>query len=356
MSEPAKKILDLEQRSVIKFLTKEGKSPKEIFSRMKTVYGENAPSEYKIKFWSKQFKWGRESIEDDTRSGRPVMETTTEMCKKVEEFILADRRVNISRIAEEMGISTGTVWNIIHEHLHMSKVSARWVPKFLSPLQTDTRRKLSRENLDMIGEDADTFFQRLVTGDETWVYHKDPESKMESMQWKHQLSPTPKRFKVGKSAGKVMATVFWDEEGILLLEFMPRKSTITGETYANTLKALREAIKEKRRGKLTSNVLLLHDNAPVHMCEKAQTAIRDCGFQQLNHPPYSPDLAPSDYFLFRNLKKFLRGKFFSSDEQVKEAVSDWFGDHEKEFYSKGIKSLQEKWTKCVELKGDYIEK
>ena len=78
-----------------------------------------------------------------------------------------------------------------------------------------------------------------MTGDETWVYHRDPESKMESMQWKHKTSPTPKKFRVEKSAGKV----FWDEKGLLLLEFMPQKITITGQTYANTITALRVAIK-----------------------------------------------------------------------------------------------------------------
>jgi len=80
-----------------------------------------------------------------------------------------------------------------------------------------------------------------VTGNEIWVYHRDPESKMESTQWKHKTSPTPKTFRVEKSAGKDMATVFWDEKGLLLLEFMSQKTTITGHTYANTFTTLLEA-------------------------------------------------------------------------------------------------------------------
>jgi len=118
---------------------------------------------------------------------------------------------------------------------------------------------------------------------------------------------------------------------------MPQKTTITGHTYANTITALREAIEEKRRGKLSAGVTLLHDNAPVHMSAKSQAAIRQCGFQQLNHPPYSPDLAPSDYFLFRVMKKFLRGKRFSSDEEVKEAVTTWFEEQSKDFFFQGDK-------------------
>jgi len=153
-----------------------------------------------------------------------------------------------------------------------------------------------------------------------------------------------------------MATFFWDEKGFLLLEFMPQKTTVTGQTYANTITALRDAIKEKRRGELSAGVLLLHDNAPVHMFAKSQAAIRQCGFQQLNDPPYSPDLAPLDYFLFRVMKKFLWGKRFSSDEEVKEAVMTWFEEQSKDFFSRGMKSLQQKWAKCIELLGDYIEK
>ena len=149
-------------------------------------------------------------------------------------------------------------------------------------------------------------------------------------------------FRVEKSDGKVMATVFWDEKGLLLLEFMPQKTTTTGQTYANTITALREAIKEKRRGKLSAGVLLLHDNVPVHMSAKSQAAIQQCGFQQLNLPPYSPDLAPSDYFLFRVMKKFLRGKRFSSDEEVKEAVTTCFEEQSKDFFFQGDKVVATK--------------
>ena len=89
--EVSRKLLDLEQRSVVTFLTKEGKKPKEILERMVVVYGESAPSYYKVKFWRKQFKWGRESIKDDPYTGRPVEATSEEMCQKLESLILADR-------------------------------------------------------------------------------------------------------------------------------------------------------------------------------------------------------------------------------------------------------------------------
>ena len=128
---------------------------------------------------------------------------------------------------------------------------------------------------------------------------------------------------VQQSAGKIMAIVFWDSEDVLLLEFMPHKTTITGDTYASTMVALHESIKQKHRRKLSAAVLLFHDRAPAHKSRTLQAAIRKCGFVELNHPPYSPDLAPSDYFHFGNLKKFLCGRRFP-DNAVNEAVTGYF--------------------------------
>ena len=103
-----------------------------------------------------------------------------------------------------------------------------------------------------------------MTGDETWVYHYDPETKQQSMQWIQQGEHPPVKARVVKSAGKTMLMLFWDAEGPVLVDFLPPKTTITDQYYAKVLANLHNAIKEKRRGKLTRGVLLLHDNAPPH--------------------------------------------------------------------------------------------
>ena len=90
-----------------------------------------------------------------------------------------------------------------------------------------------------------------------------------------------------------MESVFWDLKGLLLIDYLPRRSTITGAYYSDLMVKLRQAIKTKRRGMLTRGVLLLHDNAPVHKSRVAQATINQMGFEQLAHPPYSPDLASS---------------------------------------------------------------
>lgn len=347
---------NIKHRAVIEFLTKEDQRPKDIYERMVRVYGDTAPSYATVKKWSAEFRRGRQSLEDDPRSGRPVEVTTDEMCSTVEAYVMENRRVKVAEVAHFLGVSTGTVETILHTKLGLSKVSSRWVPRMLTPEMKRTRVDACRELLDWYTTNPDNFFSRIVTGDETWLHHWDPETKQESMQWKHKTSPAPKKFRTQASAGKVMATIFWDTDGVILIDYLPPKTTITGLYYATLVKKLRSAIKEKRRGKLGKGILLLHDNAPAHASQLAQQALRECSFMQLPHPPYSPDLAPSDFYLFRHLKKFLRGKQFRDNEELKGATEAWLGGQDKEFYKTGLVSVVDKWNKCIEVKGDYIEK
>ena len=107
---------------------------------------------------------------------------------------------------------------------------------------------------------------------------------------------------------------------------------------------------------LRRGVYLLHDNAPAHTSNIAQAAIHECGFNKVPHPPYSPDLAPSDYHLFPNLKQHLRGRRFRSDAEAIDEVEHWFSTQTSDFYISGINALQKRLTKCIELNGDYVEK
>ena len=99
--------------------------------------------------------------------------------------------------------------------------------------------------------------------------------------------------KTQPSAGKVMATVFWDAKGVIMLDFLPKRSTITGVYCANLLDQLRTAIREKCQGKLSKGVLLQQDNVRVHTCKVAVDAVERNGYELIPHPTYSPDLAPS---------------------------------------------------------------
>ena len=141
-----------------------------------------------------------------------------------------------------------------------------------------------------------------------------------------------------------------------MLDFLPKRSTITGVYYANLLDQLRTAIREKCRGKLSKGVLLQQDNARVHTCKVAMDAVERNGYELIPHPAYSPGLAPSDFFLFPNLKKDIRGLHFRSDEEVVTAVEEWVNGKDLDFFSSGLMALEHRWSKCITLEGNYIEK
>ena len=195
-----------------------------------------------------------------------------------------------------------------------------------------------------------------MTVDETWVHYYEPENKAQSRQWVGPGSPRPKKLKTQPSAGKVMATVFWDAQAVIMLDFLAKKSTTSGANYANLLDQLRTAIREKRRGKLSKGILLQQDNARVHTCKIAMDAVERNGYELIPQPAYSPALAPSHYFLFPNLKKDIRGRHFRSNEEVMAAVEEWVEDKDPGFFSSGLMTLEHRWSKCIILEGNNIEK
>ena len=96
------------------------------------------------------------------------------------------------------------------------------------------------------------------------------------------------------------------------------------------------------------SVVLLHGDACPHTAAHTTEILRKLKFEVMAHPPYSPDLALSDYHLFGPLKEALRGRLFTSDQEVKEAVGAWLIAQPKTFFSEGIRKLVQQRTKCIE--------
>ena len=100
----------------------------------------------------------------------------------------------------------------------------------------------------------------------------------------------------------------------------------------------------------------LNDNARPHVANKTVNKLRKFHWEFLEHPPYSPDLASSDFHLFSPLKKFLAGRRFTCNDEVKAAVRQWFRSQTADIYCSGIAKLVLRWDKCLNRHGDYVEK
>jgi histone-lysine N-methyltransferase SETMAR len=235
----------IEYHAVIKFFVKEGLMPNEIHSKFIKVYGDSSPLFLTIKKWTAEFKLGRTSLEDDLREGHPKSATTPEIIEQVHDMILDDQwRMKVREIAETIGISKEHVGYILHEELDTKKLCARWVPRLLIADQKCTCMKISQQCLEHFNKNKTDFLHRFITMDEAWIYHYTPESKQQSKQSTEAGFPTPKKTRSVSSAGKVMASVFREAEGILFIDYIEKGKTITGEYYSNLLTRLDEKIRE----------------------------------------------------------------------------------------------------------------
>ena len=333
MAVPLHQCTKQEQRSVVRFLFSEGVKPIEIHRRMRIQYGDRCMSRTQVYEWTEKFKNGVTSVKDSPRPGPAFTAVTEDNIAAVENVIRENRRVTVNEVASLLDISVGSAHHIIHDELQFRKVCARWVPKRLTSEMKERRVDACQELLRRYEADGEAFLQRIVTGDESWVHFYEPQRKRQSMEWRHTSSPKPKKVQAQRSAGKVMLTLFWDYNGPILEHYMPRGSTVTSATYSNLLREnLKPAIRQKRRGLLTTGVCLLHDNARPHTAKATVSTIEELRFECIPHPPYSPDLAPSDFHVFGPLKGALTGTQFRDDDEVRSAVHEWLRTRPKDFF------------------------
>ena len=192
-------------------------------------------SQSKTFLWYKHFKDGRISVDDDEHSGRPLTSATPENIAKVCEALFADRRQTIHDVCQIVGLSYGTVQCILADSLNMRCISARFVPRLLSDGQKALHVSVCRELKQ--ARDDPNIISNIITGDETWVYGYDPETKQQSSHWKSPNSLQPKKSCQVRSNAQAMLIIFFDIQGIVHKQFIPPGQTLNGKFYCEVFKA-----------------------------------------------------------------------------------------------------------------------
>ena len=203
--------------------------------------------------------------------------------------------------------------------------------------------------------DPNDFLSRLVTMDKTWLYDYDPEIKQQSMEWRHNDSPRPKKFRVQKSAGKVLASIFWDQDGILLIDYLPKGQLSTRSIAHLCWCNWRTFWRKNAAGRPPSGSF---------SCTAVRRLTRHL-HPKRNWPTWASSVLITHPILRiwprRNTtcsldwKKQLKVRHFSSDAEVIAAADTWLDGQLWIFFFSGSQKLEQRAKKCIELRGEYVE-
>lgn len=347
--------VNLEQRCVIKFYVKLGKTVSEVLSDLKKVYGEESIKKTQVYALFKRFKEGEEGVGEGERPGRPATVSTPDNIQKVSEIVELDKRQTIDDISAQSGISRTLVFRILHKNLNLRKIAAKWVPRVLTEDQMKARKTIATTLNNRYMQEPG-FLEKIVTEDETWVYSFEPESKRRSSEWKKPGSPRPKKAKRTWSTKKVMLITFFDSKGLIHHEFLENGKTVNSDFYIDVLRRFREKLRKKRPEMWKSgDWILQHDGASSHVSAKTRDYMEKNKVNTLPHPPYSPDLAPCDFFLFPTLKKNLSGTKFDSVEEIREASAAALKQLPVGAFQQSFQELRQRWVKAMSSGGAYFE-
>ena len=341
-------------RAMIFYDFRRGLNQQQCADQLASTFGDEAPSRATVFRWFSEFKRGRTSLQDEIREGRPKSVVTPENIQAVRELILQDRHVTYREIEASLGISSTRMHSILHEHLAVKKICSRWIPHNLTITQKQARVDWCKEMLEKFDHGASKDVYKIVTGDETWIYAYEPETKQQSTVWVFQDESNPTKVVRARSTSKQMVACFFGITGHVTTVPLEQRRTVNSEWYTSI--CLPEVFTKIRETNHRRRIILHHDNASSHTSGQTKTFLSSHNIELMGHPPYSPCLAPNDFFLFPHIKKKMRGQRFSTPE---EAV-DMFKSHVLEVPQSEWKKCFDNWfkrmQKCIDLDGEYFEK
>jgi len=337
--------VSVEIRAVIRYLFMKGLTNAAIFDEINAVYGTECrvASLSTVKYWTGQFRSGRVSLVDEVRSGRPRIPNLVE---QVSAMMEENPYISQKKLARAFSVDPATMRRILSEDLNLVRVNFRWIPHRLSPAQKEARVTKAAGLLQALsGSERD--WCNTITGDETWVYLDNPRDFM----WQEAGLERPTRPRHHTGSKKVMITVMWSTSGIHTISMLPVGARFNKAYFHTVLDELAAKIHARRPARGTSGIRIHVDNARPHLVGEK---IEQLGMIRLEHPPYSPDLAPSDFFLFGFLKTSLQGSTFETPEELLARVSEILHGIERDVFLRVFREWISRLSRCIDGGGEYI--
>lgn len=320
----------------------QGRSAAEAARNIKKTYGEDAIGESTCRTWFARFKDGDRSLHDLPREGRPKIIDHAVF----KETVDADPYLTTRELAQRFGCSHVTIQNHLQEIGKVHKLG-RWVPHRLSADHKMQRLVVASSLLSMCKRGG--FWDSILTNDEKWISY---DNSSRHGQWLDKDQPSLATPKPGRFEKKVLLCIWWNTRGPVYYELLKSGESVDSKRYCQQLERVNKEL--VRRGIDPRQIRLIHDNARPHVSKMTQSKLERLNWKVLPHAPYSPDLAPSDYHLFRSMQHGLKDMRFNNDQDIKKWVDDFLASKQTQFYSDGIKNLLGRWRKTIEAEGDYF--
>ena len=242
----------------------------QIHEELRGAWGDGYVSYTTVAEWVHRFKQGRTSLEDDPRIGPPVTEGTDQNFEVIRTLIDENPHISIRYMVFETGLSYGNINRIIHDELKLKKLCARWVPHQLTEKCKQQRMEICQENLAKL-ESGQWRLCDIITGDETWIYHRSIGSKQNNMTWCSEGASSATVVKRNQSDQKNMFLIFFLTTGSACIHMIESQNSITGAYYKNNcLKPLFDNIRRQRPKSGLHAIKMHHDNARVHQTKDIQ--------------------------------------------------------------------------------------
>ena len=220
-----------EQRVYCKIRAQLGFPPTEIHADLQKVYGNGALKYVTVCKWVHRFNDGRESIKNDPRVGRPVSVLTEKNVATVKTLIEEDARYTMQEIEELSGIYSSSVLKILCERLGLHKICTHSVPHLLTDEQKQSRVRLASQVIEKYDKCDPRRLEEIVTGDETWIYHFQPDSKAKNKVWVSSEGDRSVIARRCKTSNRMLYAIFFDSKGPVLQIPVPKGSSVTGKFY-----------------------------------------------------------------------------------------------------------------------------
>ena len=219
----------------------------------------------------------------------------------------------------------------------------------LTDEQKQSRVRLASQVIEKYDKCDPSRCEEIVTGDETWISHFQPDSKAKNKVWVSSEGDRPVTARRCKTSNHMLYAIFFDWNGPVLQIPVPKGSSVTGKFYRESVLTQLFYFFQKCRPRTgVHGIKILHDNAPAHKSATVQEYLKESGLNVLDHPPYSPDLSPCDFWLFPSLKETLVGHRFESHHGIGSAVYQCLQHIPKEDYRAAFRKWVD-WSKlCVE--------